>query len=79
MDLHRCHHCGISAQSTPMMRRGPGGPRTLCNACGLVWANKVETGIVVSPKFKLYILLLDEITFNNIYSFCDIFLLDDSF
>lgn len=35
-----CHHCGISAQSTPMMRRGPDGPRTLCNACGLMWANK---------------------------------------
>lgn len=24
-----------------MMRRGPAGPRTLCNACGLKWANKV--------------------------------------
>ncbi|XP_008781789.1 GATA transcription factor 20-like isoform X2 [Phoenix dactylifera] len=35
-----CHHCGISPKSTPMMRRGPDGPRTLCNACGLVWANK---------------------------------------
>ncbi|KAG0464557.1 hypothetical protein HPP92_020626 [Vanilla planifolia] len=35
-----CHHCSISAKSTPMMRRGPDGPRTLCNACGLVWANK---------------------------------------
>ncbi|XP_074583081.1 GATA transcription factor 20-like [Curcuma longa] len=35
-----CHHCGISARSTPMMRRGPNGPRTMCNACGLVWANK---------------------------------------
>ncbi|URD86053.1 gata transcription factor [Musa troglodytarum] len=35
-----CHHCGINAKSTPMMRRGPDGPRTLCNACGLVWANK---------------------------------------
>ncbi|WOL05518.1 GATA transcription factor 20 [Canna indica] len=35
-----CHHCGISAKCTPMMRRGPDGPRTLCNACGLVWANK---------------------------------------
>ncbi|XP_031260330.1 uncharacterized protein LOC116118453 [Pistacia vera] len=22
------------------MRRGPAGPRTLCNACGLMWANK---------------------------------------
>ncbi|KAF6155646.1 hypothetical protein GIB67_034741 [Kingdonia uniflora] len=35
-----CRHCGISQESTPMMRRGPDGPRTLCNACGLMWANK---------------------------------------
>ncbi|KAL7601264.1 hypothetical protein Lser_V15G24420 [Lactuca serriola] len=35
-----CRHCGISSNSTPMMRRGPSGPRTLCNACGLKWANK---------------------------------------
>ncbi|KAK6911107.1 Zinc finger, GATA-type [Dillenia turbinata] len=35
-----CRHCGISERSTPMMRRGPEGPRTLCNACGLTWANK---------------------------------------
>ncbi|GAB4841879.1 GATA transcription factor 24 [Ancistrocladus abbreviatus] len=35
-----CRHCGISEKSTPMMRRGPDGPRTLCNACGLMWANK---------------------------------------
>ncbi|GAB4853335.1 hypothetical protein Ancab_017514 [Ancistrocladus abbreviatus] len=37
-----CTHCGISSKSTPMMRRGPAGPRTLCNACGLKWANKGE-------------------------------------
>lgn len=35
-----CTNCGISSKATPMMRRGPGGPRTLCNACGLKWANK---------------------------------------
>lgn len=35
-----CLHCGTGEKSTPMMRRGPSGPRTLCNACGLVWANK---------------------------------------
>ncbi|MCD7459055.1 GATA transcription factor 28 [Datura stramonium] len=35
-----CRHCGISSKSTPMMRRGPAGPRSLCNACGLTWANK---------------------------------------
>ncbi|KAJ8768950.1 hypothetical protein K2173_023945 [Erythroxylum novogranatense] len=35
-----CQHCGTSEQATPAMRRGPAGPRTLCNACGLMWANK---------------------------------------
>ncbi|KAK9269872.1 hypothetical protein L1049_025445 [Liquidambar formosana] len=35
-----CTHCGISSKSTPMMRRGPLGPRSLCNACGLFWANR---------------------------------------
>ncbi|XP_016434188.1 GATA transcription factor 24 [Nicotiana tabacum] len=35
-----CRHCGISSKFTPMMRRGPAGPRSLCNACGLTWANK---------------------------------------
>lgn len=38
--LSFCQHCGTSKDSTPMMRRGPNGPRTLCNACGLMWANK---------------------------------------
>jgi hypothetical protein len=35
-----CSHCGTNSKSTPMMRRGPTGPRTLCNACGLFWANR---------------------------------------
>ncbi|KAH6767018.1 ZIM-like 1 [Perilla frutescens var. hirtella] len=38
--LRRCQNCGVSETSTPAMRRGPAGPRTLCNACGLMWANK---------------------------------------
>ncbi|XP_022763629.1 GATA transcription factor 19-like isoform X2 [Durio zibethinus] len=38
--LGSCQHCGISEKLTPAMRRGPAGPRTLCNACGLMWANK---------------------------------------
>uniref|UniRef100_A0A803LK68 GATA-type domain-containing protein n=1 Tax=Chenopodium quinoa TaxID=63459 RepID=A0A803LK68_CHEQI len=37
---NKCQHCGISENDTPAMRRGPSGPRTLCNACGLMWANK---------------------------------------
>ncbi|KAI5661320.1 hypothetical protein M9H77_20643 [Catharanthus roseus] len=39
---HRCNHCGVSENETPAMRRGPAGPRTLCNACGLMWANKIK-------------------------------------
>ncbi|KAJ9187013.1 hypothetical protein P3X46_002512 [Hevea brasiliensis] len=38
--VQRCQHCGVSENNTPAMRRGPAGPRTLCNACGLMWANK---------------------------------------
>ncbi|KAL2655838.1 hypothetical protein AAZV13_04G087700 [Glycine max] len=38
--VRRCHHCGVGENNTPAMRRGPAGPRTLCNACGLMWANK---------------------------------------
>lgn len=37
-----CNHCGTSSVCTPMMRKGPDGPRTLCNACGLYWAQKGE-------------------------------------
>ncbi|WVY91256.1 hypothetical protein V8G54_036770 [Vigna mungo] len=40
-----CTHCGTSSKSTPMMRRGPSGPRSLCNACGLFWANRVVVGV----------------------------------
>ncbi|KAL6660224.1 hypothetical protein ACP70R_002346 [Stipagrostis hirtigluma subsp. patula] len=36
--LFRCLRCGISANATPHMRRGPEGRRTLCNACGIAWA-----------------------------------------
>nr|CAD1830928.1 unnamed protein product [Ananas comosus var. bracteatus] len=35
-----CLNCQTREESTPMMRRGPAGPRSLCNACGLMWANK---------------------------------------
>lgn len=33
---------GCNATSTPEWRRGPMGPRTLCNACGLVYAKMVK-------------------------------------
>ncbi|KAF0914323.1 hypothetical protein E2562_028207 [Oryza meyeriana var. granulata] len=40
-----CQNCGISSRLTPAMRRGPAGPRSLCNACGLMWANKVVSSM----------------------------------
>ncbi|XP_038974735.1 GATA transcription factor 19-like isoform X2 [Phoenix dactylifera] len=39
-EMKICQNCGISEKLTPAMRRGPAGPRSLCNACGLMWANK---------------------------------------
>lgn len=38
----RCLRCGISSKSTPHMRRGPEGPRTLCNACGIAWTKTLN-------------------------------------
>jgi hypothetical protein len=43
-----CQNCGISSRLTPAMRRGPAGPRSLCNACGLMWANKVHLSLCQS-------------------------------
>jgi hypothetical protein len=33
---------GCKATTTPEWRRGPMGPRTLCNACGLVYAKMIK-------------------------------------
>ncbi|KAG0147378.1 hypothetical protein CROQUDRAFT_91451 [Cronartium quercuum f. sp. fusiforme G11] len=35
-----CMSCGIT--NSPEWRKGPGGPKTLCNACGLRWAKKAK-------------------------------------
>lgn len=34
----KCMRCSMSAKKTPMMRKGPDGCRSLCNACGLKWS-----------------------------------------
>jgi len=45
----RCSSCGTSV--TPEWRRGPKGPKTLCNACGLQFAKKhsPKPGSSLSP------------------------------
>eukprot|EP00727_Mastigamoeba_balamuthi_P004501 m51a1_g14049 putative gata-binding transcription factor (113) ;mRNA; r:1193323-1193990 len=35
-----CHECG--SRNTPEWRKGPAGPATLCNACGLKLAKKLR-------------------------------------
>ncbi|CAG8473504.1 2052_t:CDS:2 [Diversispora eburnea] len=42
LNIWCCLHCGIDGRTTPLVRRGPNGSKTLCNACGLVWASKGE-------------------------------------
>ncbi|KAI9247345.1 hypothetical protein BY458DRAFT_527240 [Sporodiniella umbellata] len=36
-----CDHCGTV--EAPEWRKGPNGPKTLCNACGLRWSKKQKT------------------------------------
>ncbi|KAJ3548749.1 hypothetical protein NMY22_g1140 [Coprinellus aureogranulatus] len=38
---HVCMACGRA--DSPEWRKGPQGPKTLCNACGLRWAKQVRT------------------------------------
>jgi hypothetical protein len=41
-DGRQCAHC--KCNTTPMWRRGPEGPSTLCNACGVKWKHgKLDT------------------------------------
>lgn len=47
-DAQKCEGCG--ATSTPEWRRGPLGPRTLCNACGLVYAKLLKKRFRDSTK-----------------------------
>ena len=35
-----CSNCGCTSHATPLMRRGPDGVRSLCNACGLWFARR---------------------------------------
>ncbi|POS86766.1 hypothetical protein EPUL_003187, partial [Erysiphe pulchra] len=39
-DEYVCTDCVIGTLDSPEWRKGPSGPKTLCNACGLRWAKK---------------------------------------
>ncbi len=41
----KCHSCGTA--DTPEWRKGPDGPKTLCNSCGLQWVKMSKRSLVV--------------------------------
>ncbi|CAO3626507.1 unnamed protein product [Mucor hiemalis] len=52
-EKQRCHSC--QSTETPEWRKGPLGPRTLCNACGLIWTKlckQQDEGDKSRRKFK---------------------------
>ncbi|KAF8941842.1 hypothetical protein BGZ47_007139 [Haplosporangium gracile] len=46
----RCTSCNIV--KTPEWRKGPLGPRTLCNACGLIWGKLSRSKAALAAKNK---------------------------
>ncbi|KAL0227743.1 hypothetical protein RCL1_003886 [Eukaryota sp. TZLM3-RCL] len=42
LEGHYCHKCGTT--ETPEWRKGPDGPKTLCNACGLAYSKRLKRG-----------------------------------
>ncbi|KAJ3041970.1 SWI/SNF chromatin-remodeling complex subunit [Rhizophlyctis rosea] len=51
----RCENCGRTAQQTPLLRKGPLGEKTLCNACGLYWlknsySRPLSPGAHIKPR-----------------------------
>lgn len=68
-----CTHCGTSSKTTPMMRRGPAGPRTLCNACGLFRVNKVTLFSAAAYPCFFHLCSLIQLDLNSFVftiSFC---------
>ncbi|KAF9994493.1 Chromatin structure remodeling complex protein sfh1 [Modicella reniformis] len=53
----QCHHCGLGAHSTVMIRSGPGGDKTLCNSCGLHW---VVHGLLPEDRKDLFVFVSEE-------------------
>ncbi|KAF9434724.1 hypothetical protein BGZ76_007539 [Entomortierella beljakovae] len=50
----QCAYCGCT--STPTWRRGPDGPHTLCNACGVKWRQGrifIDTPPLVTPVVEV--------------------------
>lgn len=47
-ELYCCMTCGRT--DSPEWRKGPQGPKTLCNACGLRWAKSVRTNFALAGE-----------------------------
>ncbi|KAI8331483.1 hypothetical protein BC941DRAFT_438494 [Chlamydoabsidia padenii] len=53
----QCHYCHTSV--TPEWRRGPGGARTLCNACGLHYSKLLRRESITVSSITSKLLHLD--------------------
>ncbi|CAH0002889.1 unnamed protein product [Clonostachys byssicola] len=45
-----CHDC--RAETTPRWRKGPDGPGTLCNVCGLLYAKRMRRLVYTERSFR---------------------------
>eukprot|EP00898_Chlorokybus_atmophyticus_P004938 jgi/Chlat1/5445/Chrsp36S05416 len=48
----RCLHCGTPERATPLMRCGPLGRNTLCNACGIQWKKKGVLPVLSAERLQ---------------------------
>ncbi|KAI8807053.1 hypothetical protein BJ742DRAFT_341274 [Cladochytrium replicatum] len=48
----KCSWCCIQGGATPTKRRGPDGPKTLCNACGLAYSKK---GSLPADRYEMFL------------------------
>ncbi|KAJ1658349.1 hypothetical protein IWQ61_002399 [Dispira simplex] len=57
----KCQYCGC--KTTPMWRRGPAGPGTLCNACGVKWKHgKILQGVTSEDMAQMVAEQAQEVT-----------------
>ncbi|KAI9168252.1 Chromatin structure remodeling complex protein sfh1 [Blastocladiella emersonii ATCC 22665] len=52
LHMWHCTHCGLDGTRTLSIRRGPQGPRTLCNACGIRYSADGALPIQRRDRFK---------------------------
>ena len=76
-DEYVCTDCGTL--DSPEWRKGPKGPKTLCNACGLRWAKFVVLFLFFSFLFFSFLFFSFSFSFSLSFSFLSFSFLSFSF